>query len=448
MTPLGTNSPKSAKLSRYHHQILCFLFLLGAGAMYLAASSRVGTRGNYYIAVHIFLSALMLGALFTSRENNPKNHAWTLATGLLARIILIGVPPFTSSDAQRYLWDGFTVLAGLDPYRVPPDAALAQIAGRWPEPVNSAAYVTIYPPGALALYTLSAALGSSHAFWFWKILVTAASVSTLLIAWELLHARRSERHLPLVAFSPLLLLESGVGAHVDVFSGLFVAAALLAIERRALLSSGMFLGIGGLIKFVPLAAVIPLALNDRRNALKLVTAALVVMILGYGAAFAFGLHPLGSLLVFFQKWRFGAPLYSAASFFFERSLSRLVAFSTALVIFTLALHKGRASRLVWFLALPLLASPVIFPWYLTPVVVAAAIYPSPFMILWASTMPLTYEVIDRFDVTGVWRTAAWPLWIIGFAPILSLLLRWKMTPGSILPRSSFPASGLSSRVFK
>ena len=425
MTPLADASTKSAQLSRYHHQVLCFLFLLGASAIYLVAFSRVGVRGSYYIAIHIFLSALMFGALFTSREDIPKTHAWTLATGLLARIILVGVPAFTSSDAQRYLWDGFTALAGLDPYRVTPDAALAQIAGRWPEPTNSASYVTIYPPGALALYTLSAAIGSTRAFWIWKILVTAASASTLLIARELLHARRSERYLPLVAFSPLLLLESGVGAHVDVFSGLCVAAALLAIERRALLSSGIILGVGGLIKFVPLAAVIPLALSGRRKALKLVIAAVVVMISGYGAALAFGLHPLGSLIVFFQKWRFGAPLYSAASFLFTRSLSRLVAFLAALAIFIVAIEKGQASRLVWFLALPLLTSPVVFPWYLTPVVVAAAVYPSPFMILWATTMPLTYEVIDRFDATGVWRTATWPLWIVAIGWGIAVLIHSK-----------------------
>lgn len=400
------------QLSKRFHRVLCLLFLLGTGALYLVASSPPGTRGNYYIAIHVFLSLLMLGVLFTSRDNDPKSHVWTLATGLIARLILVGVPAFTTTDVQRYLWDGFTALAGLDPYRVTPDVAVAQVVAIWPKPVSSASYVTIYPPGALALYTFCAAFGPKFAFWIWKLLVTGASAATLLLVWKLLRARRCERYLPLVALSPLLLLESGVGAHVDVFSGLCVAAALLAFERRASVASGAFLGVGGLIKFLPLATVIPLAMTKRKQVRKFAIAALVVVVLGYGAALTLGFHPLGSLIVFFQKWRFGAPLYSAASFFFPRSLSRVFALSAALIIFAIAYDKQRSSRVVWFLALPLLASPVVFPWYLTPVIVAAAVYPSAFMIMWAFTTPLTYEVIDRFDSTGVWRTATWPLWII------------------------------------
>jgi hypothetical protein len=340
--------------------------------------------------------------------------------------MLIGVPAFTTTDVQRYLWDGFVALAGLDPYRVTPDVAVAQIAAIWPQPVSSASYVTIYPPGALALYTFCANFGSKFAFLVWKLLVTGASTVTLLLVWKFLRSRRSERYLPLVAFSPLLLLESGVGAHVDVFSGLCVAASLLALERNAWVTSGAFLGVGGIIKFLPLAAVMPIAFPlvsvGGKKALKFMMAALIVVILGYGAALIFGLHPLGSLIVFFQKWRFGAPLYSLTSFFFPRGLSRLFAFLAALILFVIAYDKARAARVGWLLALPLLVSPVVFPWYLTPVVVAAAAYPSPFMILWATTMPLTYEVIDRFDSTGVWRTAAWPLWVIGIGWIVGICI--------------------------
>jgi len=35
-------------------------------------------------------------------------------------------------------------------------------------------------------------------------------------------------------------------------------------------------------------------------------------------------------------------------------------------------------------------------------------------------VPLTYEVIDRFDLVGTWRLASWPLWIIGASCCLGL----------------------------
>lgn len=430
MNVLDGVSFRGASRSVSFHRLLCLVFLLVTGAIYFAASSSPGTRGAYYIAIHLALSTLMICAILTNQESNSKKHSWTLRTGLLARVLLLGVPAFTTTDVHRYLWDGFAALAGLDPYRVTPEMSAAQIAVGWPKPINSAGYATLYPPGALGLYAFSAAFGERMAFWVWKALTTGASVLTLLIIRKLLSARNCERYLPLVAFSPLLILESGVGAHVDAFSGLSVAAALLALERRSLFLSGAFLGVGGLIKFLPLAAVFPIAVVERRNALRLIIGAFSVMICGYTVALILGFHPLGSLIVFFQKWRFGAPIYSATAFLFERNLSRFFAVCAALAIFTTALLKHPASKVVWFLAFPLLISPVVFPWYLIAVVVATSVYPSAFMMIWAMTMPLTYEVIDRFDSSGVWRTAIWPLWVIGFGWVVGFLV-----DASILPKA-------------
>ena len=72
------------------------------------------------------------------------------------------------------------------------------------------------------------------------------------------------------------------------------------------------------------------------------------------------------------------------------------------------------------LAIPLLISPVVFPWYLVPLVPLIALRPSGFWIAWATAVPLTYEVIDRFDSVGTWQPASWQLWIIGASCCLGL----------------------------
>jgi hypothetical protein len=67
------------------------------------------------------------------------------------------------------------------------------------------------------------------------------------------------------------------------------------------------------------------------------------------------------------------------------------------------------------LAAPLIASPVVFPWYLLPVVPAVALAPSAAAVGWLTALPLTYEVNDRAVATGEWTPATWPLVAIGLA---------------------------------
>jgi len=43
-------------------------------------------------------------------------------------------------------------------------------------------------------------------------------------------------------------------------------------------------------------------------------------------------------------------------------------------------------------------------------------------LIWVSTLPLTYQVLDVFDATGVWIPAAWPLWIIAVGWIVGLAI--------------------------
>jgi hypothetical protein len=103
------------------HRFLCGLFVATTGLIYLAAASPAETRGLRYVYVHTALSALMMFVLGTSRDASAADRRWTLASGILARLILIACPAFTSVDVIRYLWDGHAILSGLDPYRLAPD---------------------------------------------------------------------------------------------------------------------------------------------------------------------------------------------------------------------------------------------------------------------------------------------------------------------------------------
>ncbi len=57
---------------------------------------------------------------------------------------------------------------------------------------------------------------------------------------------------------------------------------------------------------------------------------------------------------------------------------------------------------------PFLLSPVVFPWYLCPLVPLVAMKPSAALLAWVIAAPLTYEVVNSHS----WEPAAWPLVIL------------------------------------
>ncbi|MFW5926051.1 MAG: glycosyltransferase 87 family protein [Myxococcota bacterium] len=398
-------------MRRNLHAALCGTYLAVAAGAHLVALQPAGTRGTAYIALHLALTGLMLGVWVAGR-GLPDAPRWALWTGVAAHVLLLAVPSFTSHDVLRYLWDGHAVLAGADPYLVAP-AAAEWIEG-WPRPPDNLDYPTLYPPGALSLFALAAAAGPRLGPWVFQAMVLVAALAILAWGARLLRERGAGGHVALLALSPLLLLEAQVGAHVDVFATAALVGALLLYHRRRWAWAGAVLGLGGLIKLVPLVVVLPLALAAGTGGVPLALASAGTVAAGYGIALAAGLEPLGSLPVFFSEWDFGSPVFAAlASVLQEDSSARLVLGGMAIGAYgaiLISVRRGAGLRGArWALVVPLVLSPVVFPWYLIPLVPLIAWNPSAAFLGWLTAVPLTYEVLDRFEVGEGWVPRLWPL---------------------------------------
>ncbi|MBI5481870.1 MAG: DUF2029 domain-containing protein [Deltaproteobacteria bacterium] len=337
---------------------------------------------------------------------------WLICLGVLARLAAALAPPFTSNDIYRYLWDGHLLLEGLDPWQASPSGVGA---AHWPLPPDNRDIASLYPPGAMGLFALAALGGPIGGLWLWKAMVLAASVTSLVLAQRLARDTPGQRWLPLMALSPLLVLEGGVGAHLDLVSALPLLGALLLVRRRAFVGAGALLGVGALVKLLPLVALLPLVVAcGRRAGARATFGATVVLALGYTAPAAFGWSAIGSLGQFMARWRFGTPVALT-----ERMAGAQVAIgvTAALFVVLLAWSAWRAHRggfehgLPFALVAPLVASPVAFPWYLAPLASTTATAPTALVVAWASLAPLSYEVIDSYRLTGQFEPAAWPLWL-------------------------------------
>lgn len=464
----------------YYGCLFTYLLLCLTSHELAKPSLTTDSLGFYLIAQFSLMSLLMLIVWrLSANSNEVKDFRSLLVFAILVRLVLIGVEPYSSNDVDRYLFDGRIALAGFDPYRISHDAlALTELRNQWQPPVEHAKYVTLYPPLALALFSLAASAGVEYATQVWQIMLTVASLASLALAVLVLKNANKLRYLPIVALSPILILESGMALHLDTFSTLTILLVLYAWQRQRLVLAGIAIGLGTLIKILPLVLLLPLSLAcivsayqayqamlvrkqlpaqlttlvkfSFTGAWQLCFSAIAVIIIGYSSAFALGFQPVGSLSVFFHKWRFAAPLFS----FFEDKLmiSELLMISAAIATLVIAIicylsisssqntsvskvtnHIDDSllpirllpNRLIialqLSLALPLLISPVLFPWYLMPLVPLFALQPHFYGLAWLVIMPLTYEVINQFHCCHIWAPAQWPLYLLAGLYLLALL---------------------------
>lgn len=414
---LGRSGSQAAQLlgRPWITRVACGCFLLACLAPYGIGTIAPARTGTAYIALHVALTLAMLAAWAAGGGAQTRLIEMT---GIVARITLIAAPMLSSNDAERYLWDGAVALAGFDPYSVPPaDPMVAGMRAIWATPPEHAAYPTLYPPIALAIFAGSALAGPIWGVWAWKLVASIAGIAIVPLARRLLRRHGRERHLALVALSPLLVLETGVGAHIDSLVALVIVVALLAFEARRPGIVGAMLGFGACIKLLPAAALIGLGLAmGWRATLRMGAAAFGMVAAVYGAAIAIGWRPIGSLPVFFEKWRNGSPLFTLLETMLAPSGLITVLAMLAIMLLGIALVLARRRPLLATqvaMATPLLLSPVAFPWYLVPLVPLSALTPSVTLIGWLTLSPLVYEVRDRFVSEGVWMPAVWPLVLIG-----------------------------------
>src|SRR3984957_9330465 len=210
--------------------------------------------------------------------------ALILLGGIAVQLAAVSAPPQNSNDLYRYVWDGRVQAAGVDPYAYVPTAR--QLTGLrdtflfhpGAEYCVSQAYVvshpaaelaagctainrptvpTIYPPVAeayfLGVHYLPGGASSTKPIQGATALV--AVLVTVLLLFGLRRLGRDVRTAALWSWCPMVALEAGNSAHVDVVAAGLGAAAILMLAtarttRRTILG-GILLGLAIATKPTP-----------------------------------------------------------------------------------------------------------------------------------------------------------------------------------------------------
>ncbi len=361
-------------------------------------------------------------------------------------------PPAHSDDVYRYAWDGHVQRAGINPYRFAPDAPeLAALRDDGWARINNRALPTIYPPLAEAAFAAAPSLGA------WKAMVALGDLGVALLLYMGLAERR---RLVLWAWSPLVVMELGMNAHVDALGVALLVAGLLAWQRGRTSAAGALVAAAAAVKLLPVVALLGMR---RRKTLVAAVVVAVALALPYAAA---GPRMSGSLGEYSRRWRVNdgafALLYIAAERLVAHTrfggrydmadsprLARLVTgrdrdtlFPDEVASFVARLWAGAifVAVIAWALwrrataarltevaiGAFVLLTPALHPWYVVWLLPLVAIGGSPAWLVLALLAPLGYRPLDGWLAGGPWRDPVWTRALEHGLTLLALAIdRWQ-----------------------
>jgi len=349
-------------------------------ALMVALYVRVFALGDLLAQVDAFLilhtlifAAYAALAFFVLRGRRTLGVGWFIFAAAGIAVLLLLRRTTVSSDMYRYLWDGWILKAGFNPYLIlPVDPRLASFqASDLFRSLYWTQEYTPYPPVAqlifAAAHTAYAALGLPAAK-----LVLALPV---VILAALLYRTVGRPWFVLFILNPLVLFESFHGGHIDAWATLFAFLAYRLFVADSLILSAGLLGLGALTKVFP-AIFLPLFVADLwkrqrfRDALVYGAVFGGVVVASYLPFTLTSPFPVARLVSFARTFHFNAPVFNFASRALaalggsEETTLRLCGLALVLALAGLAWRR-RVSALTVSAAyaLYLLLTPQVYSWY-------------------------------------------------------------------------------------
>lgn len=425
----------------------------GLVAVGAAALLVVGIDGSSGIAAVLLSFALFggLAGLVLRRPAGPRAVPLVLAFAALCQLPGLAVGPRTSTDAYRYVWDGRVALSGVSPYRYVPladelaplrDPVLfpglpaaersgvtgkarleRDLAAQWQDDprtrINRPRVPTIYPPAA-QLYFTSVAAVTPWGVGTFGLQVAAALLAaglTALLALGLRRAGRDPRAALLWGWCPLVVLETGNGAHLDALVALLVLGTAVTAVRRPVLA-GILFGAAIATKLVPLLLAPALLIRSGGRlrtlaALRVPLVAVGVVALGY---FPFlltdGRQVAGFLPGYLvqEGYAEGRWRYASLGLLLPPDAAKLAGPLLAVVLAALAVRRaGRepvAVTCCWLYGAALLVSTPAYPWYCLPLIALAVLAGRPEWFAVPLAAYLAYATLDHAHGPGLAYLAA------------------------------------------
>lgn len=355
--------------------------------------------GSAYVLAFVWLPRI--------RAESRRALAMCLALAALWRVPFLVLPPRLSSDVYRYVWDGRLQRLGYNPYIVvPEDPGVAHLHTATTRRMENGWVPTIYPPAAELFFRGVTAVEESPRAMKAALLACDVSVAVMLLGW-LAATGRSPWWVLAYAWNPLVAIEGGGNAHVDLLGTMCLTLVAWSLARRWTMLAAASFALAVAVKLLP-AVLAPLLWRRVRLRDALVGTALLVGL--YLPFVDGGRLPLGSVGQYLVYWRFNGPAFATLV---QLVPPRRLAAVAVLIGFALAawtrakLPRDSADAWSWPIAATLVLAPSVYPWYLlwlTPFLSGSAGFP---LAVWTVSILPTYVAFHVREATGEWIVPCW-----------------------------------------
>ena len=349
---------------------LCVCFV--AAEIWLTIASH-GARPSQWLALAAAVFSGLGCTLWLALRHDASalSAYFVFCFAATTRLIPLFAQPLFDDDYFRFLWDGYQLIHGVSPYSSSPAANFARtdIAEPWHDvlaQINHPEVATIYGPFLQAIFALAVSLGGTLPIGLQAVF---CGVDLALIA-VLLRVGVAPRWVMMYVVNPLVIKEICFSLHPDgVISAALVFAVLLLARQRAAISG--FWTAAVVCAKLPLALLV-FALNARNPTHQKALLWAVLIAMAFYAPFMLdGTDPFIGLKTFARDWRFNALAFAVfewiAGAHARAVLTVFYMLAGCALAFVVARHRvDLATALVLWLAVIVVCSPAVNPWYWLP----------------------------------------------------------------------------------
>ena len=342
----------------------------------------------------------------------PPKFLLVLAFGL--RIVAVFSFPGLSDDIYRFLWDGWLITEGINPYAyLPVDVPLplGDFHKMLLEKMNSPEYYSVYPSVLQALFTSAAYIIPESLYGQMvciKVILFIAEIGTFILGSKVLERMgRDKRLIYLYFLNPLVIVELIGNMHMELLMIFGFAVFLWGLhEKKGLAWSVFGLAFSVASKLVT-AISFPFLLKRLTKKELLIYGSMMVVVMGI----LFGPMVVGSyenfgkgLDLYFQKFEFNASVY-----FLVRQVGYWITgynvigkagpflgLIAGLLVLVLAWREKEAGigslckRVLWALTIYYLLSTTVHPWYTSLLVFLSIFTNVRYAYVWSFLALLSY----------------------------------------------------------
>ena len=369
--------------------LCCVLLLLFLGDLRIHAMSTI-----------IILLCWSSVCIFLRKRSGHAQQLWFWA--IFLRCVSMFLAPTLSDDVFRYVWEGFWITEGGNPYWISP---LESSVEHWSKSmVNHPELTSIYPPLTQWIFALL-----SFVFDRVGAITGLGTLCDLGILWVLYKQQGASRWVWIYALHPLPILESSSSGHMESWAILPLMASLLYPQARTWL-----LWLGGMIKILPLA-LLPIVLRSWKTGLLMFLCTSILMM-----SFSLWSFPIGAQQ-YAQHWSFHASIFSLLEIFVHHPRLWVLLMGIGSFLYMWRKVRPFSKQAFWLAGTFVLLSPTVHPWYLLWVFPLAIWHRNRAWVGLCFAYPLWYVALTTWDVhTESWDPPLWPQ-IFSYGLFLGLL---------------------------